>query len=221
MLNSLNRHSPEMDRITSAVKEAGIFVVLGYSECDAGSLYIAQSFISPKGEIVLHRRKIKPTHVERAVWGDGQADSLQTVVDSPFGKIGALNCWEHLQPLLRYYEYSQGVQIHVAGWPPMFPMPEENVKWQFSETNQGSLLASQFLAIEGQAFVLVATQVLTEPNLKRLNLAGNKMCHTVGWHHPWCADQKELTFSLLARRRILHDFRSGRKTLSRVFTSRC
>lgn len=30
---------------------------------------LAQSFISPTGEIVLHRRKIKPTHVERSVWG--------------------------------------------------------------------------------------------------------------------------------------------------------
>ncbi|MCJ1282132.1 hypothetical protein MMC26_001455 [Xylographa opegraphella] len=181
MANSLVRESKEMDRIRAAVKAAGIFVVLGYSERDGTSLYIAQSFISVDGAIVLHRRKIKPTHVERAVWGDGQADSLQTVVDSPFGKIGGLNCWEHLQPLLRYYEYSQGVQIHVAGWPPMFPMPDENVvTWQFSETDKGSLLASQFLAIEGQAFVLVATQVLTEPNLKKLNLLGTKICQTPG-----------------------------------------
>ena len=181
MNNSLVRVSEEMDRIKQAVKKAGVFVVLGYSERDRASLYIAQSFISPQGEIVLHRRKIKPTHVERAVWGDGQADSLQTVVDSPFGKIGGLNCWEHLQPLLRYYEYAQGVQIHVAGWPPMFPMPDKSVvKWLFHETDKGNLLASQFLAIEGQAFVLVATQVLTEGNLKKLNLVGSKICQTVG-----------------------------------------
>lgn len=182
MANSLRRESEEMDRIRAAVKEAGIFVVLGYSERDGASLYIAQSFISPDGEIVLHRRKIKPTHVERALWGDGQADSLQSVVDSPFGKIGGLNCWEHLQPLLRYYEYTQGVQIHVAGWPPMFPMPDEKVvKWVFSETDEANLLTSQFLAIEGQAFVLVATQVLTEPNLEKLNLTGtgSKICKTV------------------------------------------
>jgi nitrilase len=111
MANSMARVSPEMDRIRAAAKKAKVFVVLGYSERDGASLYIAQSFINTEDEIVLHRRKIKPTHVERSVWGDGQADSLTSVVDTPFGKVGGLNCWEHLQPLLRYYEYCQGVQI--------------------------------------------------------------------------------------------------------------
>ncbi|MCJ1379619.1 hypothetical protein MMC17_002721 [Xylographa soralifera] len=181
MANSLVRESEEMNRIKAAVRAAGIFVVLGYSERDGTSLYIAQSFISVDGDIVLHRRKIKPTHVERAVWGEGQADSLQSVVNSPFGRIGGLNCWEHLQPLLRFYEYTQGVQIHIAGWPPMFPMPDEKtVKWPFHETDKGNLLTCQFLAIEGQTFVLVATQVLTEPNLKKLNLLGSKICQTPG-----------------------------------------
>lgn len=40
--NSLERESEEMDRIRAAVREAGIFVVLGYSERYRGSLYIAQ-----------------------------------------------------------------------------------------------------------------------------------------------------------------------------------
>ena len=169
-----------MDRIRAAVKEAKVFTVLGYSERDGASLYIAQSFIDIEGEIVLHRRKIKPTHVERSIWGDGQADSLTSVVDTPFGKVGGLNCWEHLQPLLRYYEYCQGVQIHVAAWPPMFPLPDpEKLKWPFHETDVANQLCSQFLAIEGQAFVLVATQVLTEGNLDKLNLIGSGVCQAV------------------------------------------
>lgn len=98
MANSLVKDSPQMRRIQETVHEAGMFVVLGYSERDGASLYMAQSFISPEGEIVHHRRKIKPTHVERTLWGDGQADSLKCVVDSSFGRIGGLNCWEHLQP---------------------------------------------------------------------------------------------------------------------------
>lgn len=59
MANSLSRDSAEMDAIKTAVKEAGIFVVLGYSERDGASLYMAQSSISPEGDIVNHRRKIK------------------------------------------------------------------------------------------------------------------------------------------------------------------
>ncbi|PMD24747.1 putative nitrilase [Hyaloscypha hepaticicola] len=173
MANSMARVSPEMDRIRAAAKKAKVFVVLGYSERDGASLYIAQSFINTEGEIVLHRRKIKPTHVERSVWGDGQADSLTSVVDTPFGKVGGLNCWEHLQPLLRYYEYCQGVQIHVASWPPMFSQPDpEKMISPFHVTGTSSQLSSRFLAIEGQAFVIIATQVLTVGNLEKLNLDG-------------------------------------------------
>ena len=52
--NSLERDSEEMNRIRAAVKEAGIFCVLGYSERHRGSLYIAQVrkcpwlFVSPE-----------------------------------------------------------------------------------------------------------------------------------------------------------------------------
>ncbi|KAF2114461.1 putative nitrilase [Lophiotrema nucula] len=181
MHNSLVKESPQMRRIQEAVKETGMFVVLGYSERDGASLYMAQSFISPEGEIVHHRRKIKPTHVERTLWGDGQADSLKTVVDSPFGRIGGLNCWEHLQPLLRYYEYSQGVQIHVASWPAEFEMPDpEKQPWLYHETGEASYRASQFMAIEGQTFVLVASQIITEENLEKNNLLGNHVTKTPG-----------------------------------------
>jgi nitrilase len=164
MANSLSRESKQMERIKAAAKDAGIVVVLGYSERDGGSIYIAQSYIVD-GEIVHHRRKIKPTHVERSVWGEGGANSLKTVIDTKHGKIGALCCFEHYQPLLRYYEYSQGAQIHVAAWPSFF---KENR--QFQGTSTASRLASQFLAIEGQTFVLVATQVVNKENFEMLGI---------------------------------------------------
>jgi nitrilase len=43
MNNSLEKNSPETRRICEAVKEAGMFVVLGYSERAGASLYISQS----------------------------------------------------------------------------------------------------------------------------------------------------------------------------------
>jgi hypothetical protein len=48
-----------MQRIQDAVKAAGVEVVLGFSERDAGSLYIAQVTITSDGRIANHRRKIK------------------------------------------------------------------------------------------------------------------------------------------------------------------
>ena len=62
----------------------------------------------------------------------------------------------------------------------MFPKPDEDVmEWPFHETENGNLLVSQFLAIEGQAFVLVATQVLSKGNLEKLKLVGSKICQAV------------------------------------------
>ncbi|TVY26360.1 Nitrilase [Lachnellula hyalina] len=152
MANSLSRTSPEMASILAAVKAAGIFVVLGYSERDGGSIYMAQSSISPDGIIVSHRRKIKPTHVERTIWGDGYVPgSLKTVVDTPFGKVGALCCFEHYQPLLRYYQYSLGEQIHVASWPAFFEVPKGS-DWYLSGKSDGN------------------TQVVKEENLDSMHL---------------------------------------------------
>ncbi|KAL1864711.1 hypothetical protein Daus18300_007513 [Diaporthe australafricana] len=176
--NSLETVSEEMDRIRAAVKEAGVFVVLGYSERHNGTLYISQSFINENGEIVHHRRKTKPTHVERAYYGDGQGESLKSVVPSTFGKIGGLNCWEHTQPLLRYYEYSQGVDIHVASWPLLWPAHQDD--WPYHITPEACLSFSQILGMEGACFVLVATQVLSEENKEKVGCKDFAYAQTPG-----------------------------------------
>lgn len=173
------KDSPEMDSIRAAVKKAGIFIVLGYSERAGGSLYIAQSFIDATGTIVHHRRKIKPTHVERTIWGDGQAEALISVVPTPFGKVGGLNYWEHLQPLLRYYEYSQGMEIHVAGWPPFWDKPE-GIPWPHRVAADAERSARQFMAMEGACFVLVCTQVLTEKSKEVTKLIDSPFAKTPG-----------------------------------------
>ncbi|KAH6950069.1 hypothetical protein HG530_001228 [Fusarium avenaceum] len=168
--NSMEKESPEMDRIRAAVREAGVFVVLGYSERYRGTLYIAQSFIDETGTIVLHRRKIKPTHVERAIYGDGQGESLTNVAETKFGKVAGLNCWEHTQTLLRYYEYSQDVDIHVSSWPSIFP--QNNPDWPYHITPECCKAFSHVVSMEGACFVLLASQILTEENLEKANVKG-------------------------------------------------
>jgi nitrilase len=85
-----------------------------------------------------------------------------------------------VRSLLRYYEYSQRVQIHVASWPAEFEMPDpEKQPWLYHETGEASYRASQFMAIEGQTFVLVASQIITEENLEKNNLVGNHVTKTV------------------------------------------
>lgn len=114
--NSLIVDSPQTERIQNAAKDNDINVVLGYSEKAGGSLYIGQMFVRRNGSIVTTRRKLKPTHVERTVFGESDGSHLSVQEFDDLGKVGALCCWEHLQPLTKYAMYSMGEQVHVASW---------------------------------------------------------------------------------------------------------
>ncbi|PSN61604.1 carbon-nitrogen hydrolase [Corynespora cassiicola Philippines] len=182
MKNSLPRDSPEMARICECAGKNKIAVSLGYSENHNNSLYLAQSFIGKDGSIKMNRRKIKPTHAERTIYGDGSGASLLNVVDEPgIGKVGALSCWEHSQPLLRYHTYSQGEQIHVAAWPPMNyydSFPPQTALW--SQCREGAHNLSTTHAIEGNCFVVLASSFFTQAGVDRMRLGDGKLYHIGG-----------------------------------------
>jgi predicted amidohydrolase len=74
--NSLVVDSIEMETIRECAAKNKIIVSLGFSENDGNSLYIAQCTIGSDGQIKMKRRKIKPTHMERTIFGDGSGSSL-------------------------------------------------------------------------------------------------------------------------------------------------
>ena len=43
---------------------------MGHSERAGGSLYMGQWIIGPDGDTIAIRRKLKPTHVERTIFGE-------------------------------------------------------------------------------------------------------------------------------------------------------
>lgn len=147
--NSLILGSEEAGRINQAAAKNSIFVVMGYSERSGGSLYLGQSLISNRGETIATRRKLKPTHVERTVFGEGDGSHLW-VHDTELGRIGALCCWEHFQPLTKYAMYAQNEQVHVASWP-QFALYRGAAYALGPELNNA---ATQVYAAEGQCFVI-------------------------------------------------------------------
>ncbi len=154
--NSITVDGPIITRIREAARENGICVVVGFSEKDHGSLYMAQIIIGADGEVLLHRRKLKATHAERSLFGEGDGSSIK-VVDTPLGRLGALNCFEHLQPLTKYAMYAQHEQLHVAGWPCIGIMGDDNTLGV-----ETTLAASRIYALEGSAFVIVSSQIMSE-----------------------------------------------------------
>jgi len=161
--HSLALDSPEMERLEQAAKTHNIHVMLGYSERDRGSLYMGQCLIDNQGERIYARRKLKPTHVERTVYGEGDGSDFK-VADTKLGRIGALCCWEHLQPLNKYAMFSMNEQVHVGAWP-AFSMYEGIAYALGAEVNTS---VSRVYATEGQCFVLAPCGIISQEFLDRI-----------------------------------------------------
>ena len=156
-LNSIERDSEQDRRLARAARDNNIQVVMGLSERSNGTLYIAQWHYGADGEIISRRRKLKPTHVERTVFGEGDGSDM-VVHDTDLGRVGALCCWEHLQPLNKYAMYSQNEQIHIGSWP-SFSLYKGGAYALGAELNSA---ASQMYAAEGQCFVLAACATVSQ-----------------------------------------------------------
>jgi nitrilase len=103
-------------RIAAAAQELGVWIVTGVNEVDPGrpgTIYNSLLYHSPEGELALHHRKLVPTNHERLVWGQGDGRGLEAV-ETGFGRLGGLICWENYMPLARVALYESGVEIYVA-----------------------------------------------------------------------------------------------------------
>ncbi|MEO7007555.1 MAG: carbon-nitrogen hydrolase family protein [Caldimonas sp.] len=161
--NSLIYGSPQAERLTQAAKDHRISVAMGHSEKHQGSLYMGQWIIGADGETVATRRKLKPTHVERTIFGEGDGSDL-SVYPTPLGRIGALCCWEHLQPLSKYAMYAQDEQVHIAAWP-SFSLYRGGAHALGAEVNNA---ASQIYAVEGQCFVIAPCATVSAQMIEML-----------------------------------------------------
>jgi nitrilase len=104
------------DILSQQAQRHGMVLVVGVNERDHGSLYNTQLVFDADGTLVLKRRKITPTYHERMIWGQGDGSGLK-VVETKVGRLGALACWEHYNPLARFSLMAQHEQIHCAQFP--------------------------------------------------------------------------------------------------------
>ena len=161
--NSLVYGTPPAERLVQAAKNHAIMVVMGHSEKHGGSLYMGQWIIDADGRTVAQRRKLKPTHVERTVFGEGDGSDL-AVWPTELGRIGALCCWEHLQPLSKYAMYAQNEQVHIAAWP-SFSLYRGGAYALGPEVNNA---VSRVYAVEGQCFVIAPCATVSDEMVELL-----------------------------------------------------
>ncbi|HUO61547.1 MAG TPA: nitrilase-related carbon-nitrogen hydrolase [Candidatus Acidoferrales bacterium] len=132
------------DRLTQIAGDLKQYIIIGVIERDGGTLYCTVIFLAPDGRLLGKHRKLMPTAAERLIWGFGDGSTLP-VFETPFGRLGAVICWENYMPLLRMAMYAKGVQIYCA------PTADSRPTWVSS---------MQHIAMEGRCFVLSACQHL-------------------------------------------------------------
>src|SRR5437588_8469501 len=114
--NSIAVGSPAEQRLAACARELGIWLVTGVNEVEPerpGTIYNALLYHAPDGSLALHHRKLVPTNHERLIWGQGDGRGLDAV-ETGFGRVGGLICWENYMPLARFALYEAGVEIYVA-----------------------------------------------------------------------------------------------------------
>ncbi|KAH6974130.1 carbon-nitrogen hydrolase [Ilyonectria sp. MPI-CAGE-AT-0026] len=133
--NSLVENDSNWIALVNAIKKAGIYVAIGASERIGDKLHMSQIFWSPEGEKLIHRQKLRASEFERNLWSDGDVDGFK-VVPTPYGRIGLLECWEHLHAQMTFPMQAQLEDIHIAMYPniksPYEPEDPDKISHPFS-----------------------------------------------------------------------------------------
>ena len=163
---------PVVKQLGNACRRARCYAVVGLTERDSGTLYNSQLFFNKKGELTYRRRKLMPTMHEKLVWGWGDGRDLE-ILDTEFGKLGGLICYEHTNALYRYALQGRNENIHVSCWPGGLPGRATSVL---------DVLARSY-AFEGQCFVINVTSIMTAQILEDMGDGGTTHLLKTGGGH--------------------------------------
>ena len=137
---------PAADELGLIAADHAVHLAIGVNEMEpgGGTLYNSLLLFGPDGALLHRHRKLVMTGAERLVWGPGDGSTLQTV-ETPFGRIGGLICWENYMPLARAALYEQGIDIYLA------PTWDDSDAW---------LATMRHIAREGRVWVISVNMVL-------------------------------------------------------------
>ncbi|HEY2343914.1 MAG TPA: Nit6803 family nitrilase [Chthoniobacteraceae bacterium] len=156
--NAVEVPGPITRQLSEMAARHRMVLIVGVNERDGGSLYNAQLIFDADGALLLRRRKITPSYHERMLWGQGDGSGFRAV-DTAVGRVGALACWEHYNPLARFALMEEREEIHCA---------------QFPGSMVGRIFADQIEvtirhhALESGCFVVNATGWLTDEQIESI-----------------------------------------------------
>ncbi|MDR2528751.1 MAG: carbon-nitrogen hydrolase family protein [Synergistaceae bacterium] len=144
--NSIDVPGPQTRRLAEVAAKAELYLSIGVTERENGSLYCTLLHFAPDGTLAGKHRKLKPTASERIVWGEGDGSTLP-VVKTPWGNMAGLICWENYMPLARSALYGKNVLLYLT------PTADSRESWQAT---------IRHIAVEGRCYVLNCNQYVTK-----------------------------------------------------------
>ncbi len=147
--NSVVRGDKHLQALQDVCDETGSYILIGTHEREGNTLYNTTFTFTPGADESIHHRKLVPTYTERLVWGRGDGSTMETV-DTPWGVLGSLICWEHWMPLARAAMHAKHESIHIAQWPIVKDMHQ---------------VASRHYAFEGRCTVAAAGSFMTKGDI--------------------------------------------------------
>lgn len=119
---------PSTQHMIELAKELGIYIIWGMVERDAERwdvLYNSVVMVGPKGFEASYHKVHQPL-TERIMFHTGDAD--WKVVDTPFGKVGIMCCFDKAYPEVSRALALKGADILVCptAWPAIEQTPEDN-----------------------------------------------------------------------------------------------
>ena len=132
--------SQTTDLLGETAARLGVWLCVGVDERDphGSTLYNSLLYFAPDGTLAGTHRKLMPTGAERLVWGMGDGSTLP-VLDTAFGRLSGLICWENYMPLARAALYAQHVDVYVA------PTWDDSDSW---------VASMRHIAKEGRMYVI-------------------------------------------------------------------
>ncbi len=156
--NSVTIPGPACSRFSEMARKNNIYLCVSVTEKDMGSLYLTQLWFDKEGNLLGKHRKIKPTGAERTIWGEGDG-SMMPVFETELGRLGGLQCWEHLIPLNAVAMASLNEQIHVASWPSFSPADDHIFGLHSSQT------ITKYYSMATGTYSILTSETLSQENL--------------------------------------------------------
>ncbi|HLS52233.1 MAG TPA: carbon-nitrogen hydrolase family protein [Burkholderiaceae bacterium] len=168
--NAMMIPSDDTRRLCNAAKKANAVVIIGCNELDSDpavhTIYNTLLFIDNHGQILGKHRKVMPTFVERAFWGNGDASGMRSY-PTDFGRIGGLICGEHLMTLARAHMIAQGEDIHLGVFPGAFSLHTGPSLEEPDSTGDyfWGYASSRAHSFEAGAFVMTSCGIMNDESL--------------------------------------------------------